>query len=210
LRVPERTPEVLRRVHSLTGLLPLAVFLVEHLAVNGAALGGRARYAAASGWIARLPGLAWLEILGIALPLLVHMGLGVLVATELPAEGNTDATGWRTWSQRATGLYLMVYVLFHVWSTRLSPAALAGRADLFATMSREAAAPLGFALHTLGVLAAAWHLGNGLPRAAARWGFGARPAALRWSQRAGFALFGLLSLAGIASLGAFARAGAAR
>lgn len=197
-------------MHSLTGLVPLAVFLIEHLAVNALALGGPRPYASATAAIARLPGLAWLEGFGIALPLLVHMALGVLIATELPAGGNPDAAGWRTWSQRATGLYLMVYVLFHVWSTRLSPDALAGRADLYVTMSREAAHPAGFALHALGVLAAAWHLGNGVPRAAARWGLGARPAALRWSARAGLALFGLLSLAGIASLGAFARAGAAR
>src|SRR5438093_290778 len=34
MKVPERTSEALKRLHSLTGMIPLGAFLIEHLMVN--------------------------------------------------------------------------------------------------------------------------------------------------------------------------------
>ena len=38
MRIPDRTSDRLRRIHSLTGMIPLGVFLVEHIAVNAMAI----------------------------------------------------------------------------------------------------------------------------------------------------------------------------
>jgi succinate dehydrogenase / fumarate reductase cytochrome b subunit len=205
MRIPERTSEPLRRIHSLTGMIPLGVFLVEHLAVNSTALAGPEMFRAVAAGLGGVPGRLWLEILGIGLPLLVHMTIGVLIAAEIPEEGNQDARGWSAWSQRLTGIYLMIYVAFHVWGTRLSPEVVRDRQDLFVVMHAQVRDPGGFAFHALGVLSAAWHLGHGLPRFAARWWPRAAPGALRAAAGVGYSLAAALAIVGIATLAAFAR-----
>ncbi len=205
MRIPERIPEWLRRIHSLTGMIPLGVFLIEHVAVNGTVLAGAQQYRAAAAAVERLPGVVWIEALGIGLPLLVHMALGILIATELREEGNPDASGWMTWSQRLTGLYLLNYVAFHVWGTRLSPERLRDPHDPVAIMHRQVLGAGGYLFQSLGVVAAAWHLGVGLPRFVARWWPRASGGRLRLVAVAGFLLSAALGLAGVASLSAFAR-----
>jgi succinate dehydrogenase / fumarate reductase cytochrome b subunit len=218
VRIPERTPEWLRRIHSLTGVIPLGVFLLEHVAVNSSAIAGPSRFRAVVGGIHGIPGIVWIEALGIGLPLLAHMTLGVLIATELdesppqahevaPATNGKPASfsTWITWSQRLTGIYLLNYVAFHVWGTRLSPELLQKHRDLYAIMHEQVRGAGNYLFNTLGVLAAAWHLGLGLPRFVARWWPEAPPARLRAFAVAGFILSTALGIAGVASLSAFAR-----
>jgi succinate dehydrogenase / fumarate reductase cytochrome b subunit len=187
-------------------MLPLGAFLIEHILVNSTVLAGPDAFRGASGAIGRVPGLLWLEILGIGLPLAAHMVIGTFIAAEIAEEGNPDARGWNVWSQRLTGIYLMNYVVFHVWGIRLSPDVLRGGADLPALMHREVAQPGWFIFHALGVLSAAWHLGNGVPRFVTRWWPGVSTRAHRASATLGMALAVVLAVAGIAALAAFARA----
>lgn len=205
MRIPERTPEWLRRMHSLTGVIPLAVFLVEHIVLNSFALAGAERYRGMVGAVRSIPGVVWIEALGIGLPLLVHMTLGVLIATELREEGNADASGWVTWSQRLTGVYLLNYVIFHTWGTRLSPDLLGGKKDLYTIMHEQVVAPGWFVWNALGVASAAWHLGVGWPRFVARWWPRVAPGTLRAAAGAGYLLSAALGIAGVAALTAFAR-----
>src|SRR6266542_2027857 len=81
MKVPERTPEALKRLHSLTGMIPLGAFLIEHLAVNAFALAGPPAFRHATGTLDRIPFLTALELALIAAPLAVHSVLGVLIAT---------------------------------------------------------------------------------------------------------------------------------
>lgn len=206
MRIPERTPEWLRRIHSLTGMIPLGAFLLEHIAVNSTALGGPPAFRATVAALRSVPGVIGLEVLGIGLPLLIHVAIGILIATELREEGNPDASGWMTWSQRLTGIYLLNYVVFHVWGTRLSPELLRRHHDLFAIMHEQVQGIGGYLFNLVGVLAAAWHLGLGWPRFVVRWWPWASPRRLRVAAVAGFLLSAALGVAGVASLSAFARA----
>jgi len=208
MRVPDRTPEPLRRLHSLTGMVPLGVFLLQHFAVNAFALSGAESFRRAASGIGGIPMLGVIEVVGIALPLLVHSVVGILIATELPERGSPAWPTRREIVQRATGLLLLPYLIYHVWSTRLSPDVLEQHAELFEVMRRQVSGAGGLAFHAIGVSLAAWHLGNGLPGFARRWGLVRTERAERAVARAGGALSVILAALGVAILLAFA--GAAR
>lgn len=203
MRIPDRTSERLRRIHSLTGMIPLGVFLIEHLAVNAFALGGAERFRRVASSIGGIPMLAAIEVLGIAIPLLIHVVIGILIATELPERGSPHWPSRREIVQRATGLLLLPYLIYHVWSTRLSPDVLVRHADLFEVMRRQVSGGGGLAFHSIGVILAAWHFGNGLPGFAERWGLARTPGSSRAVARAGGALSAALAALGVATLVAF-------
>jgi len=205
MRIPERTPEGLRRIHSLTGVVPLAFFLLEHLAVNATVLGGAARFHGLVRWLDRTPIRGLLEIGLIAVPLAIHTGIGVLLATEVDARGRPDRSDPRAATQRLTGVLLLPYLIYHVWATRLSPEVLKGGADLVTIMAKQVASAPGFVFHALGVALASYHLGHGLRSFAVRWGLARGAAAERAVSRLGLALSIVLAVVGVASLAAFAR-----
>ena len=205
MKIPWRTPESLRRLQSLTGVVPLAFFLLEHLAVNATALGGAETFRGVVGWLDRTPLLPALELLLIALPLAVHATIGVLLATELDETGRPDLSDRHAAVQRATGVLLLPYLIYHVWATRLSPDVLKGGANLIEVMGRQVASVPGFAFHALGVVLASYHLGHGLRAFAVRWNLARGERAERALARAGLALSIVLAVVGVASLAAFAR-----
>jgi len=205
MKVPERTPENLKRLQSLTGMLPLGFFLLEHVAVNATALGGAQTYRRAVEALDRTPLLHVLEIALIALPLAIHTLIGVLLATEVDEAGRLDWSDRRVAIQRATGVLLLPYLIYHVWATRLSPEVLRGGADLIAIMGKQVASVPGFAFHAVGVALAAYHFGHGLRSFAVRWGLARGSAAERAAERLGLALSLVLAGVGVASLAAFAR-----
>jgi succinate dehydrogenase / fumarate reductase cytochrome b subunit len=205
MKVPERTPENLKRLQSLTGMLPLGFFLVEHIAVNATALGGPAAFRRAVEALDRTPILPALELTLIALPLAIHTLIGVLLATEVDEDGRLDWSDRRAAVQRVTGVLLLPYLIYHVWATRLSPEVLKGGADLIAIMGKQVASVPGFAFHAVGVTLAAYHFGHGLRSFAVRWGLARGSAAERAAGRLGLALSLVLAGVGVASLAAFAR-----
>ena len=205
MRVSDRGYATLKRVQIWTGVVPVGLFLVSHLATNSRALAGAAAFDRAAAAIGRIPGLMAIELAAIALPMLLHVALGVALGTT--AQAAEDARGYpRPWmlvAQRATGFFLVVYVVFHVWATRLAPDRLAGGAGLFDLMARRLSNPGVLAFHMAGVLTAAYHLGNGLVALAGPWGLDAGERGSRLAARAGLAAATLLSLAGLLALLAF-------
>jgi succinate dehydrogenase / fumarate reductase cytochrome b subunit len=205
MRVSDRGYASLKRLQIWTGVLPVGLFLLSHLATNARAIAGGAAFDRTAEALGRVPGLALIELAAIALPMLAHVVLGVLLATT--AQAALDERGypspWMLWTQRASGFYLVVYVLFHVWGTRLAPERLAAGADLFDLMSRRLSDPGVLAFHMLGVLAAAYHLGNGMVALAGPWGLNAEARGRALAARAGWAAFVVLSLVGMAALLAF-------
>jgi succinate dehydrogenase / fumarate reductase cytochrome b subunit len=206
MRIPDRTPDRLRQIHSLTGMIPLGVFLIEHITVNAFALGGPESFRRVAAALGGIPMVAAIEVVGIAIPLAVHVVLGCLIATELPERGGPHWPTRREIVQRATGLLLLPYLIYHVWSTRLSPDVLVKHADLFDVMHRQVNGVGGLLFHAAGVILAAWHLGNGVQGFAERWGLARTTEASRAAARTGGALALVLAVAGVAALVAFAKA----
>jgi succinate dehydrogenase / fumarate reductase cytochrome b subunit len=206
MQLTDRRYATLKRLQILTGVLPVGAFLLSHLWTNAHAIAGPAAFAREVEWIGRIPYLGAVEVLAILVPLFVHVALGIALGST--AQGAEDAAGypsrWMLRAQRATGFFLVVYIVFHVWSTRLSPARLGGHDALFDIMARNLALPGVFAFHVAGVLSAAFHFGNGLVALAGPWGLGWGDGARRAMGWAGLIAFVLLSIVGVNALLAFA------
>lgn len=175
--------ERLERLHSLLGALPLGVFVVLHLWTNAHALVGRARFEAHLAWVDGLPGRALLEVVGIALPLLLHAGIGVRLMMEpaVPqAQTGREARDWGAVLQRATGVVALIFVAVHLGSYRWPrvTGALA-RNELYDRLSADLQSMGWFAFYLAGTSAVVFHLGHGL----ARFWSPAEPRGTRGSKR---------------------------
>jgi succinate dehydrogenase / fumarate reductase cytochrome b subunit len=204
MKVTDHAFRRLRRLQLLTGVVPVGVFLLFHFAVNARAVAGPEAYQATVGAIARLPGLPLLEAVAIGLPIVTHLALAIALGTARPAsvEPAYPDPGWR-WVQRGTGLYLAIYVVFHVWSVRLAPERLRGERPLFDLMAAQLEHPAVFVLQGLAVLAAAAHFALGLLALGGPAGFALRPAGERVVRGLAIAAFALLAAAGLNALLAF-------
>ena len=170
---------LLRKLHQLTGIVPLGIFFFVHMFTNSKAMNGEAQFEKAVQEIHDIPYLLFLEIFGIFIPLLFHSIYGVIISTE--ARNNVLTYGYgRNWFyflQRATGIFLFAFLLFHILNLRfglmpgLNTTPVAGNADLaYNIVAAEFSIPWVMVLYILGVAATAWHLAYGFWLFAVDWG----------------------------------------
>lgn len=119
---------LLRKLHSLTGIVPIGVFLIEHLLTNSLAAGwasktpGPERFNEAVHGLHNLPYLWALELFGIFLPLAFHALYGVKIA--LTAQPNAREYPYmanrRFTLQRVTGYIALVFIVVHLLKFRFA------------------------------------------------------------------------------------------
>jgi len=205
---------LLRKLHQLTGIVPLGVFFLVHLYTNSTALNGSKVFNDHVGGIHEMPYLLFIEIGGIFLPLLFHSIYGILISSE--AKPNPLNYGFaRNWFyifQRVTGIYLFVFLLFHILNFRfglipgLNMTPVAGNADkAFGIVSGEFAITWVFIIYVLGLLATAWHLAYGFFLFAVDWGLVIGERAQKITMYACLGLFVLLGVVGINAAFAFVK-----
>ena len=204
MKVSDRTYFTLKRLHSLSGVVPIGLFLLEHLLTNAKALQGAAAFDAAAAELARIPAVVVIEALGIWAPIAFHMVLGILIATT--SQANLGKHGYsRNWQyalQRVSGLFLVFYMVYHLWALRFSGDYL-NSASPYAFVNEHLRQPAVFAFYVLGILSACYHFGNGLFGFAIHWGLVTTREAQQRVGRLGFAIFLALSALGIGSLFGF-------
>ena len=170
---------LLRKLHQITGIVPLGIFFFVHMYTNSTALNGAASFNKHVQDIHDMPYLLFLEIFGIFLPLLFHSVYGILISAE--AKPNVLNYGYgRNWFyifQRATGIFLFFFLLFHILNFRfglipgLNLVPVAGNADkAYAIVSGEFHITWVMVIYIIGVLATAWHLAYGFFLFAVDWG----------------------------------------
>jgi len=201
---------LLRKLHQLTGIVPLGLFFFVHMFTNSKAMNGEAAFEKAVQEIHDIPFLLLLEIFGIFLPLLFHSIYGVIISSEAKPNTITYKYGrnWFYFLQRATGIFLFVFILFHILNMRfglipgLNTTPIAGNSGLaFDIVSTEFAIPWVMVLYILGIAATAWHLAYGFWLFAVDWGIVIGENAQR------YALYGCCALAlGLFAVGANAAA----
>ena len=197
----ESTAYTLRRLHSLTGVVPVGAFLLEHFFTNSKAVQGPAAFDQAVRDLGSLPYVVLIEAFGIWLPILFHMVLGIFIAASADYRlgGPGGAPRFQYVMQRITGVVLLVFIVFHTWSTRFDAKVMAAP-SMYDVMAQHLANPGMFAFYAVGVLSACYHFGNGLFGFAIHWGLATGRNAQRMAARLGFAVFVVLSLVGLNAL----------
>jgi succinate dehydrogenase/fumarate reductase cytochrome b subunit (b558 family) len=110
----------MRRFHSLSGALPLGLFLLGHLWAQGRALLGQTSYQATVDFA--LPAKLWIvvEVLLVYVPLLFHAGYGISILKQRPRGLGRQPyrESWAWWLQRVSGVITLIFIGFHVWQFR--------------------------------------------------------------------------------------------
>lgn len=195
---------LLRRLHSLLGIIPLGLFLTQHLIVNHFATQGVEAFNRASHFMANLPFVIFLEIFVIYLPIMFHAFYGVYIA--FTSRNNVGKYSYMRnilfKAQRYTGVFLVVFIAWHVFETRFQVAIGAAEAD-FNMMANILGNPWMFAFYVAGVLTATFHLSNGLWSFLVTWGITQSEKAQRYSTYFTLLVFVVLSVIGVRALLAF-------
>ena len=210
---------LIRRLHSLTGLVPVGVFLCVHLFTNATILVPGARGAEFQKAVERIHSLGFLlvpvEIVGIFIPLLFHslLGFQIIFSGKSNAQQYRYGSNIRYTLQRTTGVIAFFYIFYHVWQMHWLGSSFggggfqlhdAGAASAAMTAAKTIQSGWWIApIYAVGILASVFHLANGVWTSLITWGITIRPQ----SQRvAGYicTAFGLvLALVGLGALAGF-------
>lgn len=210
---------LLRRLHSLSGLIPVGAYMVIHLLTNATVLDSPAAFQDKVYLIHSLGSVLWIVEWGfIFLPLLFHAIFGIIIIRGgLPNTGNYPyAKNYRYTLQRVSGMIAFVFIMWHVfhmhgwfhadlWHEKVSGPLNGARFRPYNAASSLTLALQGVlvpVLYAIGVLACVFHLANGLWTMGITWGLWISKAAQRradWACTAfgiGLALVGLSALVG--------------
>ena len=191
---------LLRRLHSLSGILPVGVFVIMHLFTNfqmimGTDAHGQSHFQHEVDFIHSTPGLLFVEITLWA-SIAFHAGLGLVYT--FGGKPNTRqypyTDNWRYTLQRTTGIIALIFIFLHI-------ATLRWRWDLFgwftpfyvygvdahgqkiplahATTAMALQSTPVLVLYVIGALSVVYHWCNGLWTAAITWGLTISTAAQR-------------------------------
>jgi succinate dehydrogenase / fumarate reductase cytochrome b subunit len=211
---------LIRRLHSLLGLVPIGVFLCVHVFANASILAPGTPGAIFQGGIERIhalgPLLMPVEILFIFLPLLFHalLGLAIWYTSAPNAAHYRYGPNIRYALQRMTGIIAFVFILYHVWQMHWLGKPFGGGAF---QLHGENGAPTGAATtaaaiqsawwiapwYVVGVLASVFHLANGVWTSLITWGITIRPRSQQVSGYACAALGVVLAVAGVGAVRGF-------
>lgn len=209
---------VIRRLHSLLGLVPVGVFVFVHLFTNSTVLFSGAEFQRAVERIHALqPFLFTVEVLFIFLPLLFHALLGLVIWYT----GASNASSYRYGPnvrytlQRVTGGIAFLFIVYHVlqmhWFGDWLPwggafvlygddgTPLAAASTAAAIQAHWLIAPV----YALAILATVFHLSNGIWTSLITWGVTIRPASQRGAAYVCTAFGIALGLIGMGALFGF-------
>jgi len=198
---------ILRRLHSLSGIVPVGAFLFEHILIsNSTAISGPDAYARQVSFLANLPLVFFLELFGIWLPLAFHALYGFYIWFR--GDGNTVAYPWTgNWmytAQRWTGGIAFLYIVWHTWTMRFTGIDLHAYPNAsFGKVQSEVLQTQLFLFYVVGLIAAAWHFAYGIWLFCAKWGIISGEKARKRFLVACLVFFFVLTGAGLASLTAF-------
>jgi len=195
-----------RKLHSLLGVIPVGGFLLVHLFTNFLAYYGEERFTAQVRLMESIPMLILVEIVFIFLPLLYHAVYGLYIAFQ--AKHNVGNYSYfrnvMFFLQRSTGVITLIFVVWHVWQTRIKIAIGGiepeGFYDLMVGVFQN---PAMVAFYVVGLLSATFHFSNGMWSFLVSWGITVGPRAQRISSYVWIFFFVILSYIGLMAMFAF-------
>ena len=173
LRAGQGTSFFWRRLHSLSGIVPVGLFLIEHFVSNAFATKGPESYRQQVAFLSGFPFVFYLELFGIWIPIAFHAGYGFYIwyrgesnVSDYPWTGN-----WMYTAQRWTGAIAFFYMAWHTWHLRFTGVhLLTYPGSAFGKVQHELFVTWQFIFYVVGIVAASWHFAYGLWLFAAKCG----------------------------------------
>ena len=189
---------LIRRLHSLSGLVPVGAYMTVHLLVNASLNNGPGEFQKNVNQIHSLGKfLLPVEWIFIFLPIIFHAVVGVWIIRT--GKSNVDryryTSNFRYTMQRWTGVIAVVFIFFHVfhlhgwfhtdfWLKNVAEPLGMANFRPYNAASTLAEAMRGFVwpiFYLVGVLACVYHFANGVWTAGITWGIWLSPKAQKWA-----------------------------
>ena len=197
---------LLRRLHSLTGILPIGAFMLFHFFENASARSGAAEFNATVLKIAGMPYVYAMEIFLLAIPIAFHSLYGIFItASSRPTLTYGTARNWAYMMQRISGMIGLVYIVYHVVSTRVWSLVVKQDHITFQDMHDKLSNPIVLLLYVVGIVALTFHFANGLWSFSITWGLVRTRQGQNRLAQATMAIFAVLCIVGLDILSAFVR-----
>lgn len=201
----ERLHWTLRRLHSLSGIVPIGFFLFFHIFENSYVVrGGADLWWKETEFTRSLPYQVAIEALLLWLPILYHALYGLVIsATAQPNVANYPYNrNYQYTLQRITGVIAFLFIGFHVLSTR-GWFYFAGVETNYARMHEFMMSPLFLTAYIIGTLSCVYHLTNGIFTFCITWGVTVGRKAQTMINYACVALFVVLAIVSVQILISF-------
>lgn len=217
-----RNEFLIRRLHSLSGLIPVGAYMCVHLLTNASVLNSVATFQNAVFQIHSLgnllPVVEWVFIF---IPILFHAIVGVVIVRGgLPNSSSYAYTSnIRYTLQRATGMIAFVFIAWHVfhmhgwfhfdaWLHNVAEPLGGAKFSPYNAASTAGAAMASLLVqvcYAVGVLASVFHLANGIWTMGITWGVWISPTAQKRASVACTVFGVLLAGVGMSALVGFSR-----
>lgn len=175
----------LKKLFSLSGVVPLGAFLVLHLWTAAALLSSHAVYDRQVSFLHGGPGLAVLEVVLVVAPLLFHAAYGMWLALQPRPVKHAYDTDLMLVLERISGVIVLVFVIAHLWETRVPTWTGHLLVGSYSTTLVEQLSSLSGGIpwralgYLVGIAATVFHFVNGMTSFCTTWGIAKTPAAER-------------------------------
>ena len=198
---------LLRRIHSLTGVVPVGLFLVYHLYLQLYLHYGAEIYNNEVNSFYESPLATWALVIVVYIPLLFHSLLGVLLVFENKVQPSyTYFSHLLYLLQRISGIGVLLFIIAHVWNAKLGPWIAGTWGTHFEHLSSGFADPetgmLTKTVYLLGVFGAVFHFANGLNTFCMTWGIALTPTSQKRVRSFSIFLFIILTASAFYALAA--------
>lgn len=210
MKTPTYSEFVLRRLHSLTGVIPLTFFIFFHFFANSFSVKGAESFDTVVAGLRSLPFLLAIEWGLLFAPFLFHMlyGMWIIFAGRPNGDRMKFRRNWAYTAQRVTAMFVFVFIIYHVVGIRFID--VHGVTNVHDKLVVKFSNPFTYWFYVFGVACTVFHLANGVCTFLMTWGITVN----KFSQRMaayGMTAVGILLFAlGVAALNGFRPAENAR
>lgn len=200
------------KVHSLTGIVPVGFYMIQHLTLNSFTIAGPAQFDGVIHFFEAIPKhlLLVLEIFAIWIPLLFHAVYGLFIVNRGEANYFEQKYKWsqnRMYTlQRWSGMFLFLFLAFHVATTTIAKYIAGNPTGIEYAAWQQKLTSYGyilFVVYLIGILAASYHLSYGVWNFCIRWGITVSDRAQERIQKFAFGMFVVVTLLGWGALVGF-------
>ena len=160
----------LRKLQSLSGFLPLCVFLMFHLVANAVIMISPGYYYKFINTMATIPGLIVIELVIIFLPLILHgcMGLYIVFTGRNNPKRYPYFRNWAFLLQRISGVVIFAFLIYHVLTIKYGSDHSA--ATMILSLNAQFNTTWSAIFYVIALICVSFHVCNGLWGFAINWG----------------------------------------